>query len=273
MRRVNREPLSQTFSRCRGTRTQLFDRGPRRFGIDVIWRHGRDPAPVIDPRRDQVPDQSGAEIRRRLDVHGRPEHDPCHRHGPKHVVVVRLRRICHAGVVLGPEVLDDDFLDVAVAAMQHVDRQERLDALGAGFADADQDAGGERHVHLARRLDGGEPRRRHLVGRAVMRAAALAQPRRNILQHDALRHRHTPERGDVGFGHHAGIDVRQEPGFAQHQRAHRSEVIDRGPVAEPVERAPRRLVFELRLVTQREQRLMAAGLHARARDREHLAGR
>ena len=80
-------------------------------------------------------------------------------------------------VVLGAEILDDDFLDMAVALVQIAQRQQRVDPLGARLADADQDAGGERHVELARRLDRGEPRRRGLVGRAVMRAAALRTSR------------------------------------------------------------------------------------------------
>ena len=40
---------------------------------------------------------------------------------------------------------------------------------------------------------------RPFVGRAMMRAAALAKPRRSALQHDALRHRHAAERGDLGL--------------------------------------------------------------------------
>ena len=167
----------------------------------------------------------------------------------------------HAGVVLGAEILDDDFLDMAVSAVQRVDRQQRLDALRAGFADADQDAGGERHLELP------------AASIAASRAAGVlsgepwcgpprAQPRRHVLQHHALRHRHLAERGDVGLAHHAGIDVGQEPGFAEHQRAHRGEIIDRGPVAEPGQRPPRRLVFQLRLVAEREQRLLAAGIDA-----------
>ena len=39
------------------------------------------------------------------------------------------------------------------------------DAVGAGLADADQDAGGERDGQLADRLQGGQPPRRRLVRR------------------------------------------------------------------------------------------------------------
>ena len=56
------------------------------------------------------------------------------------VVEIGFGRIGHAGPGLGPEVLDDDFLDMAVAVVQIAQRQQRLDALAPGLADADQDA-------------------------------------------------------------------------------------------------------------------------------------
>ena len=56
------------------------------------------------------------------------------------IVQRRLRRIGHARAGLGAEVLDDDFLDVAVALVHVADREQGLDALGARLADADQDA-------------------------------------------------------------------------------------------------------------------------------------
>ena len=86
------------------------------------------------------------------------------------VVEVGLAAPRHARAGLGAEVLDDDFLDVAVALVQ-VARcaSSALDALGARLADADQDAGGERHAQLAGRRDRRQPHRRQLVGRAEMR--------------------------------------------------------------------------------------------------------
>ena len=41
---------------------------------------------------------------------------------------------------LGAEILHDDFLDVAVRAVQIAQCQQRLDALAPRLADADQDA-------------------------------------------------------------------------------------------------------------------------------------
>ena len=121
--------------------------------------------------------------------------------------------------------------------------------------------------------DGREPHRRQLVGRAEMRPAAARQPLGGGFQHQALRHRHRAQARDLVRRHHAGIEVRQEAGLAQHQRGHRGEIGDRAVVAEPRQLLARRAVAQLGLVAEREQRLLAAGRGARARDRQHLVGR
>jgi hypothetical protein len=176
----------------------------------------------------------------------------------------------HAGLRLGPEILDDDFLDMAMALVQVAQREQCLDALGAGLADADQDAGGERHRGFTGRFDAGETARRQLVGRAEMRAAALPQSLGGALQHDALRHRHRAQPFDVGAAHHARIEMRQQAGFLQYQRGHLGEVGERRVMAEPRQRLARRAVAQFGLVAQREQRLLAAGLGAGLGDRQHL---
>ena len=73
------------------------------------------------------------------------------------------------GIGLGAEVLDNDFLDVAVTPVELSDRQQRADPFGLRLADADEDAGGEGDGEFARRLDHGEPRGGMLVGRAIVR--------------------------------------------------------------------------------------------------------
>ena len=64
--------------------------------------------------------------------------------------------------------------------------------------------------------------------------------------------------------------MRQEAGLAQHERAHRLEIVDRGLMPERVERLPGGAVAQLRLVAEREQRLRAAGGRAGASDRKHV---
>ena len=81
----------------------------------------------------------------------------------------------HLRCRLGAEVLHDDFLDVAVRLVQLANCEQRIDALSARLADADQDAGSERYFELSRRAQRGEAQRGRLVGRAVVHAAAFAQ--------------------------------------------------------------------------------------------------
>ncbi len=105
-----------------------------------------------------------------------------------------------------------------------------------------------------------------------MRPAAAAQPLGGALQHDPLRHRNRAQPVDIGPRHDAGVEMRQEPGLAQHQLRHLGEVGERGLVAEPGQRLARRAVAQFGLVAQREQRLAAAGARAGAGDRQHLLG-
>ena len=64
--------------------------------------------------------------------------------------------------------------------------------------------------------------------------------------------------------------MRQQSCLAQHQRAHRLEIIDGGFVSERVERVPGGAVAQLRLIAEREKRLRAAGGRSGAGDGEHL---
>ena len=247
--------------------------GPGRLGVDVVGRDGRHAAPVVDAGADQLRQAVGLQVGRRLDVHGRPQHEARHRDGPGVVLQRRLRGAAHARAGLGAEVLDDHLLDVPVALVHVADRQQRLDALGARLADADQDAGGERHACASGGLQGGEPHGRHLVGRAEVRAAALRQPLGRRLQHDALRHRHLAQAGEPRLVHHARIEVRQQARLFQHQRCRSLEIFQRRLGAERAQSIAGRRVTQLRLVAQREQRLLAAGGLAPAGDVEHGLGR
>ena len=184
----------------------------------MVGRHRRDAAPVVQAGADQARIDAGRQVGRRLDVHVGPEDQPRLGDGPEKVVEVGLVGIGALGVGLGAEILDDDFLDVAVRFVQVADRLQRLDALLARLADADQDAGGERHLQLAGQPDRLQPHRRMLVGRAEMHAALLAQPLAGRFQHDALAGGDLAQRRDLLARHDAGIGVRQQAGLAQHQR-------------------------------------------------------
>ena len=97
-------------------RLETLELGPRRLRVDVVDRHGRNAAPVVDPGVEQPREVVVGEVRRRLDVHLRPEHEPRGSGRPQQLVERRLRRVDHQRLGLRAEVLDDHLLDVAVAA-------------------------------------------------------------------------------------------------------------------------------------------------------------
>ena len=167
--RIDREPLGQHLAVARALGGERVELRPRPLGIHVVGRDRRDAAPVVDARLDQAAVARLLQVGRRLDRQRVAEDQARDGDGPQQLVERRLGRIGHARVGLGLEVLDDDFLQMAVRAMQVAQRQQRLDPLLARLADADQDARGERHLRLARGLERGEPQRRHLVGRAEVR--------------------------------------------------------------------------------------------------------
>ena len=105
-----------------------------------------------------------------------------------------------------------------------------------------------------------------------MGATAASQPLGGAFEHDPLRRRYLAQHVDVGAGHDPGVQMRQQPGFAQHQPGHLGEVGKGGLVAEPVERLARCGIAQFRLVAQGEQSLMATGLGPGAGDRQHLLG-
>ena len=215
---------------------------PRRLGIDVVLRHRRDTAPVVDPRRHQPGQRAGAEVGRRLDVRRRPEEDARNRDGPEQLVQAGLGRRGHARPRLGPEVLDDDLLDVPVGIVGVAQREQGLDPLLAGLADADEDTGGKRHRLLAGEAQRLQPDRRPLVGRAMVRPALGGEPLRRALQHHALRGRDRAQHAQVAPAQHARIEMRQQRCLLQHQRRHGREVGERALVAEGREALARRAV-------------------------------
>ena len=95
-----------------------------------------------------------------------------------------------------------------------------------------------------------------------MRPAALRQPLARGLQHDPLRYRDFPQHIEVVASQEAGVEVRQQPGFLEHQPGHLGEVGEGGFVAERRKLLARRAVAQFRLVAECEQCLMAARIGA-----------
>ena len=114
---------------------------------------------------------------------------------------------------------------------------------------------------------------RILVRAAVVgQALGLEQPPRRGLQHHAHRRRHRLEPGQLRPAHHAGVQVRQQPGLLEHPDRHRPHVVQRRVVATLVEPLPGLVPPRLRPVTEREQRLLATQFGTATRHVEDLVG-
>src|SRR5260370_42430838 len=85
----------------------------------------------------------------------------------------------------GAEILNDDFLDVAVFFVERSNRKERVDAFVHGLADADEYAGREGHGELPCFLDGAEAKGRYLIGSFGVRQTIAHQTRAEVFEHQA----------------------------------------------------------------------------------------
>ena len=115
--RIKRQAFVQPLAAGGGFIRQRVEMWPGRFGIDEIRRHRRHTAPIIDAGVDQRRQAARAEIGRRLNVHLGTKDQACGGDGPTEFIEIGLGRIGHAGARLGAEILDDDFLDMAMPVM------------------------------------------------------------------------------------------------------------------------------------------------------------
>ena len=81
----------------------------------------------------------------------------------------------------------DDFLQMAMVFVHVAQSDERVDSLGHGLADADENARRERDVLLAGRYERRQTRARDFVGTTVVGLAFFEQSLGDRLQHDAHR--------------------------------------------------------------------------------------
>ncbi len=245
---------------------------PGRLGVDVVDRHRRDAAPVVDAGVEQTREVAVGEVRRRLHVPLRAQQDARGGDRPEVVVDARLGVIGHARARLGAEILDDHLLDVAVPVTQLLERQQSLQPLLARLADPDQDPTREGDRELAREADRLETHRRVLVGRGPVRAAATREPLGGGLEHDPHRRRDRPQRDELLACHHTRVQVRQQAGLVEDEAGHPRQVLERRVAAERAQLVAGDLVAHLRLVAEREQRLRAAPFGTGLGDSEHRVG-
>src|ERR1700733_5168213 len=140
---------------------------PGLFWIDEIWRQGRDSSPIVNAGVEQIIIIWRGKIGWRLNVDLWHE-QTCDRDGTHHFALRGFGPVVHRDLGLGAKVLNDDFLNVSVAAMQVADGNERVHAIVEGFADANEQARGEGNILLARLLNGAQAFGRYLVGSIVM---------------------------------------------------------------------------------------------------------
>ena len=93
---------------------------PRFFRIDEIGSQRRDAAPVVDSCVQQLVVVRGGKVGRRLQVDIRHQ-QAGHRDGAQHFSLCRFGPVSHGNVGLSTKILDDNFLDVAVTAVQLAD--------------------------------------------------------------------------------------------------------------------------------------------------------
>ncbi len=271
MLRVERQARDELEALRLCPRAQPLQVGPRRLGVDVVDRHRRDTAPVVDARVEEHGELVVGEVRRRLHVPTRSEQDPRRGDRPEVLLERRVRMRRHARPRLGAEVLHDHLADVAVLLAERPEGEQRIDPLLPRLADPDQDPARERHAELARGSDRLQTARRDLVRRGPVRQALPGQPVGDGLEHDPHRRGDRSQRRDLLAAHHTRVEVRQKPGLVEHEPRAALEVLERRRAAARRELLARHLVTQLRLVAEREQRLGAAGRRPCSCDREHLA--
>ena len=249
--------------------------GPGALGVDVVGGEGRDAAPVVDAGgEERAALDEVDQVRGSLHPHGGAEDETGDGDGGEVLVEVEVLDRAHRGVGLGPEVLDDHLLEVAVLAAHGAQREDRLRPLTQVLADADQQARGERDREATGVLENPKTDRRVLVGGAEVGLTLLGeQPRRGGLQHHAHRGGHRLETIDLLPRHDPRVEVGQQPGLLEHPDRHGPDVVQRRVVTVLVEPLGRLGPPLLGPVAEGEQRFGAPERRALGGDGQHLVGR
>ena len=166
----------------RGPRPQLLHVGPRFFGIDEVRCQRRNPSPIVDAGIEQIIIIRSRQIGRCLNVDlGHEQPGDCH--GALHLAKSGLGAVAHRNGGFHPEILHDDFLNVAVARVQVPDCKQSVDPIFHALADSDQQAGSEGNAEPACVFDGAQPLGRLLVGSLVVRGPGAKQAGVQALEH------------------------------------------------------------------------------------------
>ena len=119
--RVNGEPRSEHMPVLLGHLAEAIEGRPGALGVHVVGRHGRHPAPVVDPGVEQGREVLG-QVRGSLDVDVGGEQDASGGDRPEMLLRWARGGGVHGGPSLREEVLDDHLLHVAMAGVAGRDR-------------------------------------------------------------------------------------------------------------------------------------------------------
>jgi hypothetical protein len=117
------------------------------------------------------------------------------------------------------------------------------------------------------------PAARMLASRAVVRPAALAQPHGSRFEHETLRHGDRAQCRRIGRRQMTRVEVRQQSGLLEHGVRGLGEIGQGRAMPEAGELVGGGAVAQLRLVAEREQRLLATGCASGPCDGQHFLDR
>ena len=251
-------------------RLEQLELRPRRLRVDVVDRHRRDAAPVVDPRVEQARELVVGEVRRRLHCDGLGQQQPRRRDRPEQLLERRLRArrpsACRASRGSSARSPPARARARPASARSRAARRaapSRVSPIPIRIPLVN----GTRASPASR--DRLEPPRRQLVRRAECgppRAPSRSEVVSSMIPIDALTGRRRASSSRVitpGLRCGSSRSRRAPPGAAR-------EVLDRRLAPERGELVARRAVAQLRLVPEGEERLRQPAALARARDPEHL---
>ena len=199
---------------------------------------------MVAPRR---------QVGRRLNIHFTTEDEARQGNGLEHFMVRRLWMITHWDIRLGAEILDDNFLDMAVAAMKIANSQKGVDSFLPCFADANQNARRKWNAEFPGLFHRAQAHGWFFIRRIVMGTTGEHEPLADIFQHQPHAYIDLSQPPQVSLSHHAGIGVRQKFGFFQDGLASFMKVIERAPMAPLRQKALHFGVNRFRLIAEAEQ--------------------